>query len=159
MEYRYFIYPRVSTRPTPPIEVTPAITQDYVEAALVISDSPKASAALSRRCLQSVLVEKGGVPPKIDLSKQIDHVLANGKLPTYLSESIDAVRNIGNFAAHPIKSTASGQILDVEPGEAEWTLDVLDSLFDFYYVQPAVLQKKLDALNTKLGSAGKPAVK
>jgi hypothetical protein len=35
-------------------------------------------------------------------------------------ESIDAVRNIGNFAAHPQKSTATGEILEVEFGESEW---------------------------------------
>jgi hypothetical protein len=29
------------------------------------------------------------------------------------------VRTIGNFAAHPIKSTSTGTIVDVEPGEAE----------------------------------------
>jgi hypothetical protein len=33
---------------------------------------------------------------------------------------LDAIRTIGNFAAHPIKSTSSGEIVDVEPGEAEW---------------------------------------
>jgi hypothetical protein len=74
-------------------------------------------------------------------------------------ESLDAVRNIGNFAAHPIKSTASGEVIDVEPGEAEWNLDVLESLFDFYFVQPAALRKKQDALNAKLKEAGKPEMK
>ena len=50
---------------------------------------------------------------------------------------LDAVRNIGNFAAHPIKSLGSGEIMDVEPGEAEWSLDVLKELFGFYFVRPA----------------------
>jgi len=65
------------------------------------------------------------------------------------------VRLIGNFAAHPVKSQKSGEILDVEPGEAEWTLDVLEELFDFYFVQPAKLQAKRAALNAKLVEAGK----
>ena len=55
----------------------------------------------------------------------------SGKLPSHLTGSLDAVRNIGNVAAHPTKSEASGEIIDVEPGEAEWNLDVLESLFDF----------------------------
>jgi hypothetical protein len=80
-------------------------------------------------------------------------------LPTHLTESIDAVRNIGNFAAHPIKSTSTGEIVDVELGEAEWLLDVLESLFDFYFVQPAILKAKRDALNKKLMDAGKPSLK
>jgi Domain of unknown function (DUF4145) len=86
-------------------------------------------------------------------------VLANGGLPSHLSEAIDAVRNIGNFAAHPIKSTASGEVLPVEMGEAEWTLDVLDGLFDFYFVQPAILRARRDALNAKLSDAQKPPLK
>ena len=77
-------------------------TNDYKEACLVFSDSPKASAALSRRCLQNLLREKAGTTKK-DLSEQIQEVLDSSSLPTYLSESLDAVRNIGNFAAHPEK--------------------------------------------------------
>jgi hypothetical protein len=80
-------------------------------------------------------------------------------LPSYLAESIDAVRNIGNFAAHSMKSQHSGEILDVEPGEAEWNLEVLESLFDFYFVQPAILKAKRAALDAKLGEAGKPPMK
>jgi len=63
------------------------------------------------------------------------------------------------FASHPIKSTQTGLILDVEPGEAEWTLDVLEELFDFYFVLPATIQKKKDAFNKKLQEAGKPPMK
>jgi hypothetical protein len=36
---------------------------------------------------------------------------------------------------------------------------VLEGLFDFYYVQPAVLAKKRAALNQKLKDAGKPLLK
>jgi len=35
----------------------------------------------------------------------------------------------------------------------------LESLFDFYFVQPAALRKKQDALNAKLKEAGKPEMK
>jgi uncharacterized protein DUF4145 len=92
------------------------------------------------------------------LSKEIDQVLRTG-IPSHLLRAIDAVRQIGNFAAHPMKSTNTGEIMDVEPGEAEWLLDVLESVFDFYYVQPAELDKKRNALNAKLQEAGKPAMK
>jgi hypothetical protein len=37
----------------------------------------------------------------------------------------------------------------VEPGEAEWSLDVLEPQFDFYYVQPAMLKAMKDGLNKK----------
>jgi hypothetical protein len=94
-----------------------------------------------------------------NLSDEIQQVIDAAKLPSLLLDSLDAVRNIGNFAAHPIKSKASGEIIDVEPGEAEWNLDVLESLFDYFFVQPALLKKKRDALNAKLKEAGKPGMK
>jgi hypothetical protein len=78
------------------------------------------------------------------------------KLPSHLSGAIDAIRNIGNFAAHPIKSDSTGNIVDVEEGETEWILDVLEQLFDFYYVSPARTKAKKNALNAKLKSIGKP---
>jgi hypothetical protein len=74
-------------------------------------------------------------------------------LPSYIAENIDAIRNIGTFAAHPLKDSASGQILAVEPIEAEWNLDVLDLLFDHSYVQPALAAQKRAALNTRLAAA------
>jgi len=145
-------YPKgVSRAPLPP-EVLPQFSGDYKEACLVFPDSPKASAALSRRCLQNLLRECGKAKQK-DLIEQIEFVKAS--LPGPLQEAIDAIRVIGNFAAHPMKHTHSGEILDVEPGEAEWLLNVIEQLFDFYFVQPAILAKQKAAMNAKLIAAGK----
>ena len=55
-----------------------------------------------------------------------------------------------------MKSTNTGAIVDVETGEAEWNLDVVDLLFDFYFVQPAISAKRKQELNKKLKEAGKP---
>lgn len=153
-----FVKPLTATRPPVPSEVDSKYANDYKEACLIITFSPKASAALSRRCLQNILREKAGVK-KGNLANEIQEVIDSGKLPTYLSESIDAIRNIGNFAAHPLKSTSTGEIIDVEHGEAEWLLDVIETLFDFYFVQPAILKAKKDALNMKLTDIGKPLMK
>lgn len=94
-----------------------------------------------------------------DLFNEIQELLDRGTLPSHIADSVDAVRNIGNFAAHPIKSQSSGEIVPVEPGEAEWNLDVLESLFDFYFVSPARTKARKDALNKKLSDAGKPPLK
>ncbi len=155
--YRITVHPFSSARPIPS-EVESHFANDFNEASLILSYSPKASAALSRRCLQNVLREKATVK-KGDLSNEIQQVIDSKMLPSYLADSIDAVRNIGNFGAHPIMSTSTGEIFDVEPGEAEWLLDVLESLFDFYFVQPAITKAKRDALNKKLTDAGKPVMK
>jgi hypothetical protein len=152
------IWPRGSTRSPCPPEVPVQISEDYVEASIVLPDSPKASAALSRRCLQNLLREAAKVRPG-NLADEIQQVIESKSLPSHLAEAIDAVRNIGNFAAHPLKSQSTGQIHPVEPEEAEWNLDVLESLFDFYYVQPTILAKKRAALNSKLSDAGKKPMK
>jgi uncharacterized protein DUF4145 len=152
------IRPKGSNRPPCPVEVPKQFSSDYSEACLVFPDSAKAAAALGRRCLQNLLRDHVGVKPG-DLAGEIQEVIAGGGLPSDLSESIDAVRNYGNFAAHPMKSKQSGEILDVLPGEAEWTLDVLEELFDFYFVRPAQRRKKREALDEKLKEAGKPAMK
>jgi len=155
---RISVKPLSSSRPPVPTEVDEEFASDYREACLILAFSPKASAALGRRCLQNVLREKAGVK-KSDLAKEIQQVIDERTLPSHLAESIDAIRNIGNFAAHPIKSTSTGEIVDIEVGEAEWILDVLESLFDFYFVQPAILKMKRDALNKKLSDSGKPLMK
>jgi hypothetical protein len=155
---RKMIYPKGTSRPPVPTAVTAEFADDYTEACLVLADSPKASAALSRRCLQHILREKAGVQHG-NLYQEIQEVIDSGALPSYLSESIDAVRKIGNVAAHPMKSTVSGEIVDVEDDEAEWTLNILEALFDFYFVQPETLKLKKAALNAKLKDAGKPQMK
>src|SRR6185312_3631495 len=141
-----FLYPRsVSREP-----VDPAVPQEfaanYLEACEVLDISPKASAALSRRIMQHILRECAKVKePTLD--KEIQKVLDGNMVPSHLAESLDAVRTVGNFAAHPIKSTSSGEVVDVEPGEAEWNLDTVEALFDFYFVQPARTAAKRAALN------------
>jgi hypothetical protein len=150
-------YPRNALRPIP-AEVGSPYRDDFAQACEVLPISPKASAAISRRCLQMILKDQGGFTQK-DLAPQIEAAIASGKLPTYLSEAIDAVRNVGNFAAHPLKSQVTGAIVDVEPGEAEWLIETVEGMFDFYLVQPALLKAKRDALDKKLAEIGKPPLK
>ena len=150
--------PKAISRPPLPPAVSPEFACDYKEGCLTLADSVKASAALSRRCLQNLLTEKAGTT-KTNLADQIQEVIDSKQLPSYLSKALDAVRNIGNFAAHPIKSKSTGEIVEVEPGEAEWNLDILERLFDFYFVQEEVLRKKREKLNQKLKDAGKPPMK
>lgn len=86
-------------------------------------------------------------------------MLASKQLPSAIAENLDAVRNIGNFAAHPMKDTSSGAIMPVEPEEADWNLDVIEELFDIFYVQPELAKRKRASLDAKLAAAGKPPMK
>jgi hypothetical protein len=156
----YPAYPRSPLRPVP-AEVRAedkSVTGDYEEAALLLSLSPKASATLGRRCLQTLLVKKAGAKPDDFLNTQIDGVLKSKALPEYIAENLDAIRHYGNFSVHPM-FTKVGEIVDVEPGEAEWTLGILDDLFDHYYVKPQRAAKRRDDLNKKLKEVGKPPMK
>lgn len=154
----YLIRPKAIARNPLAPEVPNMFAEEYNEACLVLSDSPKASSALSRRCLQLLLREKASVKHG-DLANEIQQVIDSNQLPSHLSESIDAIRNIGNFGAHPLKSRSTGEIVPVEPGEAEWNLEVLEMLFDFYFVQPERTRLKRAALNQKLTDLGKPQMK
>lgn len=155
------VYPGGTNRNPVPDEVPSDVASDYKESAMVLHLSAKASAALSRRCLQSILREAGYT--QRDLSQQIDAVLAEQDtrkaLPTGVHAIVDAVRNFGNFSAHRITDQTTLQIIDVEPHEAEFCLDVLDSLFDHYYVRPKQAQRIKDELNKKLQAAKKPPAK
>jgi hypothetical protein len=152
--FERMVYPPSSVRVCP-ADVPINLKQDFEEACTVLSFSPKASAALSRRCLQQVLVEHQGAQGR-DLQKQIEDFIATKHPPAYISDHLHAVRQIGNYAAHPQKDMSTGELLPVATGEAEWNLEVLESLFDFVFVQPSLAKKRKDAFNKKLEAAKKP---
>lgn len=157
MTKELLVWPRGATRGPIPQEVPAEIALDYREATEVLAISPKASAALARRCLQNVL-RQNGIRER-DLAKEIDTFLARPDIPGDLKDTIDAIRNFGNFSAHPITDVTTLQIIDVEEHEAEWCLDILDALFEHFYVRPAKAAALKAALNAKLANAGKPPAK
>ncbi|MFV7790686.1 DUF4145 domain-containing protein [Aliarcobacter lanthieri] len=154
--FNFLAYPKTSSCDNAPNEVPSHIAEDFNEAGLILNDSPKASAALSRRCLQTIIHEHFKIKKK-NLSEEIDEVMT--KVPEYISKQLDAIRQIGNFSAHPIKSQNTGEIVNVETGEAEWCLDILQSLFQFCYVQPKIAEEKMVELNKKLEECVKPLLK
>ena len=151
------IYPYRKSVTVPP-EVPEKYAGDFREAVLVIDLSPTASAALSRRILQNILRDEFNLQHH-NLANAIDAFIAQPGIPSYLTKAVDAIRNIGNLAAHPLKNTNTGEVVPVEPGEAEWLIGVLNSLFDFKFIQPLELQKRTDQLNAKLQDLNKPPMK
>lgn len=156
VEFSKIIYPQAGIRPPAPLDVSPEIAEDFNEASTVFTDSPKASAALSRRCLQSVLCHLGF--DQKNLADAIKAALDANIFPLSLAENLDAIRSIGNFAAHPVKGANAAAIASVEPEEAEWNLDVLEELLDVVYVQPAKSKVRREKLNEKLAAHGKPPI-
>ncbi len=132
--------------------------EDYEEAVKVLSASPKASAALTRRLLQNILREEFNISEK-SLAKEIEIFTDKTDIPSHITDAVDAVRQIGNIAAHPSKDLSTGEIVPVESGEAEWLIEVIEQLFDFVFIQPKKLEKRKQELNLKLDKLGKPKMK
>ncbi len=150
-EQSRLVVPRNGTRrpihPTVPSE----LRESYEEAVLVVDTSPKASAALARRCLQTLLVFRGA--KKSDLVDQLAEVYTT--LPGYVQTFVDNIRKLGNLAAHAKTSKSTGEIVPVEPSEAEWMLELLEELFDHYYAKPAEAATRQAALTAKFADAGR----
>ena len=151
------VHPLGATRPLSR-DVPAAYADRFQRAVRVLPLAADASAALSRRLLQDLIRDKAGIT-KRTLNDEIEALLESNVLRSELADDVDVIRQVGNFAAHPIKSQSTGEVVDVEPGEADWLLDVLEELLDFYFVRPAASQRRREKLNEKLKDTGKPELK
>jgi hypothetical protein len=155
------IYPIGASRGPVSPELPDEIKKDYVEACIVLPFSSRASAALSRRCLQNILHREGYKAR--DLAAEIDLLLnevdPKKAIPLRLRDTIDLIRNFGNFSAHPIDDKTTLQIIDVESHEAESCLDILEECFEHFYVWPVAAKARKVALDAKLAAAKKPPSK
>jgi hypothetical protein len=133
-----------------PEYIPTALRGDYAEACSIKDLSPKASATLVRRCLQGMIrdfcgVSKGTLGGEIDaLRRKLD----DGKAPegvTHASiDAIDAVRSIGAIGAHMEKDI--DLIVDVEPGEAQLLIELVETLFAEWYVARHQRNKRFAAI-------------
>jgi len=112
-----------------PDYVPAAIANDYYEACAIRDLSPKASATLSRRCLQGMIRDFHGIA-KARLVDEIDAI--KDKLDPITWTGIDAVRQIGNIGAHMEKDI--NLIVEVEPDEAQLLINLIETLISDWYV-------------------------
>ena len=130
---------------------------DFKEAILVLNDSPKASAALSRRVLADLLEDYGHYK-QFKVSARIDAFIDDTANPRHLRENLHYLREIADFAAHTQKDKTDGTIIDVEPGEAEWTLDVLERLFEYYIAEEKRSKEIRAKMDEKINHAGRKEI-
>ncbi|MCY4403124.1 MAG: DUF4145 domain-containing protein [Candidatus Poribacteria bacterium] len=112
-----------------PDYVPKAIIADYEEACLIQDLSPKASATLSRRCLQGIIRNFLGIKEGT-LYAEINAI--QGKVDPQTWKAIDGVRSIGNIGAHMEKDI--NLIIDVEPNEAAALIRLIEILIKDWYV-------------------------
>jgi Domain of unknown function (DUF4145) len=131
------IYPRPCGKPFPD-GVPLAMLEDYNEAWAIVDLSPKASATLARRCLQSMIRDFCNITRK-NLHQEIEALekaLKDDELPKGVDvetvQAMKALRDVGNIGAH--MSQMDGVIVNVDPGEAEALLKLIEMLFNDWYV-------------------------
>lgn len=114
---------------------------DYREACAIRDLSPKASATLSRRCLQGIIRDFW----KVKAGRLVDEIAAiKEKVDPVTWDAIEAVRNIGNIGAHMEKDI--NVIVDVDPTEAGLLIDLVETLLAEWYVQREERAKRMGSL-------------
>lgn len=113
-----------------PSYIPKPLIDDYTEACLISKLSPKASATLSRRCLQGIIRDFWKVKP----GRLVDEIEAIKSKTDHITwGAIDSVRKIGNIGAHMEKDI--NLIVDVDPNEAELLINLIEFLFSDWYIQ------------------------
>jgi len=145
------IFPQGAAKPQPDFIPQP-LRDDYREACLIRDLSPKAAATLVRRCLQGMIRDFTGIAKGrlIDEIRALRTAVDEGKAPEGVSldsiDAIDAVREIGNIGAHMEKDIDI--IVEVDPGEAQLLIDLVEMLFEEWYVQRHKRRERLVALTS-----------
>lgn len=121
-----------------PDYVPEPILADYKEACLVRNLSPKASATLSRRCLQGMIRNFWGIV-KARLIDEIEAI--EEKVDPLTWSAIDAVRKIGNIGAHMEKDI--NLIIDVDPEEASLLIGLIEILINDWYIAKYEREQRL----------------
>jgi hypothetical protein len=130
------LIPRGAAKPQPAYIPAPLV-EDYTEACLIRDLSPKASATLTRRCLQGMIRDFAGIskPRLIDeikaLKVAVDDGTADRSVTSETVAAIDHVRSLGNIGAH--MEADINVIVPVDSGEAQVMIELVELLFDEWY--------------------------
>ena len=142
---------QITPKPKPkawPNDVPLAVREDYSEAFLICELSPKASATLSRRCLQGIIRDVWKVKPN-NLSKEIDQIQDRVRKETL--DIITLIRKFGNIGAHMEKDI--NMIINIEPNEAHLLVELVEALIQEWYIDDPKKEKLMKNLKTKIEEA------
>lgn len=123
--------------PQPNVDMPEDIEKIYLEAAKVLKDSPRASAALSRLAIDQLTLKFSN---KNNLNTRIADMVSKGLSPM-VQQALDAVRVIGNNAVHP------GTIdLSDDSKLALSLLELINLIVDKQISEPKKIQEVYDRL-------------
>jgi hypothetical protein len=126
------------------------LRDDYAEACAIRDLSPKASATISRRCLQGMIRDFCGIAKSrlVDEITMLSEAVSNGSAPRGVSgdsiDAIDALRGIGNIGAHMEKDINA--IVEVDANEAQLMIELLETLFDDWYVARSKREQRFKSI-------------
>ena len=136
--------------------------RDYLEAAALLEISPRMAAVLARRIVGDLLKDYAG-KKHWGLTPRIRSFIKDGTHPSTLTTNLDHLREIADFGAHTQEAEQESEtgemqvvIIDADRDDAEWTLDLVDRLFDYLIVTPArdeEMKQKWDKNIKKTGRA------
>jgi len=143
------LIPRGAAKPFP--DYIPAgLRNDYNEACLIAELSPKAAATLCRRCLQGMIRDYFQMDTKS--RKLWDEMKAiKDRVEPDTWANIIALKDLGNIGAH--MEADVDVIIDVEPREAALLIELIEQLFEDWYVQRE--QRRKRSAELKAAVAGK----
>lgn len=147
--FEWQLLPESSAKALPEFIPNP-LREDYYESCRIRDLSPKASATLARRCLQGMIRDFCGIVRKRlvdeirDLRKATDAGSAPRGVQPDTIDAIDHVRSIGNIGAH--MEADIDVIVEVDPDEAQRLIELLELLFDEWYVARHARAEKLAAI-------------
>lgn len=114
-----------------PDYIPQAIREDYEEAYSILSLSPKASATLSRRCLQGMIRDFWNI--RVKSGKLYDEINAIKDMVSPSQwKAIDSLRSLGNIGAHMEKDV--NEIVEIDDGEAEKLIKLIELLMEKWYI-------------------------
>lgn len=166
------IVPESIAKPQPDY-IPLAIVSDYYEAARIVELSPKASATLARRCIQGMIrdfcsISRATLHQEInELRRQFEADAAPRGVSEESFAAIEAIRKVGNIGAHMEKEI--DVIVEVDSGEAQLLLGLVEMLFEDWYVarnkrrerlaevdqivrQKETARKKLERIDQEVGT-------
>jgi hypothetical protein len=132
--------PDSSAKPVP-ASVPEQVREDYEEACKVRHLSPKAAAALARRCMSGMVRDYKGIL-KDRLADELYEL--KWKVDPSAWAVIDAIRTLGNIGKNMEHET--GLICDVDPDEATLLIGLAEMMLESWYVQRQHNERQLDAI-------------
>jgi hypothetical protein len=135
--------------------------RDYSEASIILEVSPRMSAVLARRIVGDLL-KKYADKKQWGLTDRIRSFIDEGGHPSSLTTNLDHLREIADFGAHTQEAETQSDtgemevvIIDADRDDAEWTLDLVDRLFDYFIVTPAKDEGMRSKWDTNIAKTGR----